>query len=1012
MGITTLAVRRPVTAVMAISIAVLLGMVSLSGIGLDLLPDISYPVVVVITRYPGAGPAEIESLVSKPLEETVSVVSGVNEITTQSSEGVSLLIAEFQWGTNMDMASLEVREKIDMIRRFLPSEAEAPVVIRSDPSMFPVIQLYLSGASDLVELTTLAEKTIKPRLERIAGVSSVTIAGGATQEIKVEVDPAKLHGYGLSISQVSQTLMAENLNLPGGSIEEGGQRLVIRTVGEFESLQDIEEVRVMTPSGTPVRLGDLAGVSWGLAETREISRLNGKTSLSLSVQKQSGENTALVSRRVHRVLGELAEELPPGVELVVSMDQARFINISVINVLRNMALGGFLAVILLFFFLRSFKSTVVVSVAIPVSVIASFSLLYFAGLTLNLMTLGGLALGIGMLVDNSIVVLESIFRHRQSGKDPVEAALDGTREVGTAVMASTLTTLAVFVPVIFIPGLASEIFSQLAATVTFALVTSLLVSLTFIPMIASRMNLEADIRHPVTDRVAGFLSGLGHRYQSALAWSMGKRRLVLSGACVVLLASLVSVPFLGSEFLRRFDWGEIAVTVEMPPGLPLEETQRVLASLEDSAMSLPDVESVYFTAGRTGLQLAAGDTGSMGIRLKKRRSISTSEAVELMRDAASHIPGARIRVEPQGGIIGSGDFFGDPVIVYVRGDDLEVLEDISLEVKSRIEQVPGTREVKAEFSTGSPEIQVTVDRVRAGTLGLTAGQVAQAVKTAMEGSVVTTYRAKGEDVDVRVVLHSQTTQDLEALSLPSPLGAVVRLEDVVHLDLGTGPSVITRTGQSRITQVTSRVSGRDMGSVNRDVRTSLADLDLPPGYSLEYGGETQQMNEAFLDLSYALLFAVILVYMVLASQFESFLQPLSIMVSVPLALVGVVLGLGLARFPLSLPVMIGLITLAGIVVNNAIVFLDYVNQLRSRGLKREAAIMEAGSTRLRPILMTTLTTVLGMMPLALGLGQGSELQQPMAVAVIGGLSLSTLLTLFIVPLTYTVFDDLARRWRR
>lgn len=1013
MSFSALAVRRPVTTVMVVSIAVLIGLVSLSGIGLDLLPDLSFPVIAIITEYPGAGPQEVESLISRPLEEAMSIVSGVREVQSQSTEGKSMVMAEFDWGSNMDMAALEVREKVDLVRGFLPSEAQDPLVIKADPSLFPTMQINLSGASDILRLTTFAEDVVKPRLEQIAGVSTVTITGGATREVKVAVDQARLQGYGLSLDQVTSTLRAENLDLPGGFLEESKQRSVIRTVGEFASLGEIAEIRMITPLGTAISLGDIAEVTEELADTRQISRLNGNMSVGLSIQKQSGENTALVSRRLHYALNDLLDEAPPGVEMVVSMDQARFINIMVYNVIRNMIVGGLLAVVLLYFFLRSLKTTFIVALAIPTSVIATFSLLYFAKLSLNLMTLGGLALGIGMLVDNSIVVLESIFRHRQMGKGPVEAALEGAKEVGTAVTASTLTTLAVFVPIIFIPGMASEIFSDMAATVAFALLTSLVVSLTLIPVAASRMNLDADARNPWVNRVGGFIETLAAKYRLALKWTMGNRKGVLAASGLVLLVSIALVPFLGSEFMSKFDWGEITINVEMPPGVLLEETDLVVRQIEEAALDMPDVESVYLSAGRTGYgQMSPTDTGTVGIRLKKKRSISTDQAVEDLRKVAEGIPGARIGVESAGGIIGGVEFFGAPVTVSIRGADLDVLETLAKEIKARIETVPGTREVRAEVALGNPEIEVVVDRSKAGMVGLTAAQVAQTVRTAMEGTVATQYRVGGEEIDIRVFLDSQSRLDLEALSLSSPLGVVVPLREIVDFRMGTGPSVITRNGQSRMTQVTAKVTGRDLGSVNRDVRANLRDLEMPSGYSLEYGGETQEMNEAFGDLLYALGFAIVLVYMVLASQFESLLEPLIVMVSLPLALVGVVLSLLLGRFALSIPVMIGLVTLAGIVVNNAIVFLDYLKQLKASGMKREDAIVEAGSVRLRPILMTTLTTVLGMMPLALGIGEGTELQQPMAAAVIGGLSFSTILTLFIVPLIYTVFDDFVGRWRR
>lgn len=1013
MNLPALAIKRPITTIMIVLIAVLTGLASLTGVGLDLLPDISFPVVIVVTQYSGAGPQEVESLVSRPLEEAVSIVTHVKNIISQSVEGRSIVMAEFDWGTDMEMAALEIREKIDLVKGFLPDEVDDPLVIRADPSLLPQMQINLSTTKDLTQLTAFAEDVVKPRLERVQGVSSVSIYGGAQREISVEIDPARLQGYGLSLTQITSVLMAENLNLPGGSLEEGGQRLILRTVGQFASTSDIEDVVFITPTGAPVRLGDFATVSENLAEATQISRLNKEVSVGLSLQKQSGENTVLVSRSVHKAIDELLEELPEGTEMVVSMDQARFVNVALRGVLENMIYGGILAIVLLFTFLRSYKTTLIISISIPVSIIATFSLLFFTGLTLNLMTLGGLALGIGMLVDNSIVVIEAIFRHRQMGKDPAEAALEGTREVGTAVVASTLTTLAVFVPIIFIPGMASEIFSELAATVTFSLITSLVVSLTIIPLAASRVDLEPDIEYRWVRSMGSYLDSFKERYKARLKWCLSHRRKVLGGSLLLLVFSLAILPFLGAELMGSLDWGEITVNVTMPPGVPLEETDRVVRTIEEASVEMPDVESVYLQAGRTtGMETSPTDTGTIGIRLKKKRELSTEQVIQDLRRVAADIPGASISVESAGGIIAGTQMFGDPVSVYVRGDDLSVLEEIGERIKKEIAEVPGTREVTTNTAHGKPEIQILVDRDKAGLFGLTAAQVSMAVRTAMEGAIAGQYRGEGEEIDIRVILESRTASALEDLSLQSPLGLQVPLRDVAEMKIGAGPSVIERHGQSRVAQVTAQVTGRDLGSVNKNVKAKLKDLRLPPGYSLEIGGETQMMYEAFSDLSYSMIFAIALVYMVLASQFESLLQPVIIMGTLPMAIVGVSAGLAIARFPLSIPVMIGLITLVGIVVNNAIVFLDYLNQLRKGDLSREEAIIEAGATRLRPILMTTLTTVLGMLPLALGLGEGTELHQPMAVAVIGGLSSSTLLTLLVLPLVYAAFDDFLGRFRR
>ncbi len=1013
MWLPRMAVRRPVTTVMALGIVLLVGFVALAGIPVDLLPDLTFPVIAVMTRYPGAGPREVENLVTRVLEEAIGAVGSLRTISSESMEGLSVVVAEFDWGTDMDVASIDVREKIELGRRFLPSEVSTPTVIKADPSLIPMMQVSLSGSSDLIELTRLAEQVIKERLERIDGVAAVTVQGGVRREIVVSADPGRLEAQGLTLPQLVQALRLENLSLPGGEVAEAGRRLSIRTFGEFGTAREVAEVPLTTPLGAVVRLGDVAVVEETASPSHQLTRLNGRPSVTLAVQKQTGGNTVQVARRAHAVLRELAAELPPEVELAVAMDQSRFILSSVRSVAQNAATGAALAVLVLWAFLRDLGSTLVVGVAIPVSIVATFALMHFAGLTLNLMSLGGLALGVGMLVDNAIVVLESIHRHQARGGDVAEGAVAGAGEVGMAVTASTLTTVAVFLPILFIQGLASILFRQIAITVSFSLLASLAVALSFIPMATARLG-----SRPRRQAEPAWLNALERRYEHLIRWALDHRGHVIALALAALLLGLACMRLLGSEFLPTIDRREIGVDVTMPRGSTLTETDRVVRQVEQMVNAIPGVEVVFAAAGSGGTLAGLGggggrDVGTVQFRLRSGAE-PTVRVVEQLRGRVATIPGARVRVKLLSSIAGEQYLFGAPISVKVRGSDLDTLASLASEVARRVGTVSGTRDVSTSVGEGLPELRVVVDRTRASFYGLSTAAIAGTLRVAVEGEVATRFREGDEEVEVRVALSEagrRSPADLGRLTLLGPTGVAVRLEDVARIEPGTGPATIQREGQSRMASVTADVAGRDVGRVADDVRRALADLRLPPGYTIEFGGETREMAEAFGTLRYALALAVVLVYMVLASQFESMLHPLTIMVSVPLAFVGAVVALAATGQRINVASLIGIIALAGIVVNNAIVLVDYLNQLRAAGLPRADAIVQAGRTRLRPILMTTTTTLLGLLPLAMGWGAGAELQAPLATAMMGGLAFSTLLTLVLVPVLYTAVEDLVARQR-
>ncbi|NPV44629.1 MAG: efflux RND transporter permease subunit [Firmicutes bacterium] len=1022
MKLPSYAVDRPVTTFMVVLMVIILGVVSLGRLTIDLFPNMTFPAAVVITTYEGVGPKEIESLVTRPIEEALGTVQNVKNITSSSQMGVSMVVAEFNWGTDMDFASLQMREKVDLYKRMFPSGVDSPMIFKFDPAMMPIMYFGISGDMDQAGLKAFAEDVVKNRLERLEGVASVELSGGLVREIQIVVDHEKLKGYNLSLNQVIQALQAENLNLPGGKVDDGKKELVVRTVGEFTDIDEIKDIVINTSQGISVPLRDIADVRDTFKDVETFARMNGKPSVGISVQKQTDHNTVRVANRINEELKRIQAEHPE-VQVYTVFDQSDFIKKVINSLVQNGIMGAFLAVLILLIFLRNFRTTLIISTAIPISVIATFILIHFAGLTLNIMSLGGLALGIGMLVDNSIVVLENIFRFRQEGYSRIDAAKAAAEEVGTAVIASTLTTAAVFLPIVYVEGLASVLFKEMALTVSFSLFASLIVSLTLIPVMSSKIlkvsGADEMVKRGIMNRVfilwQNFFDGLTQKYAQLLRWSIRHRKLVLVAAAGAFVLSFAFVPFIGMEFIPKMDEGTFNIEVEMPTGTRLLETDEVFREIEDYLAGIPEVESIFVSGGMTeGMNFSSGsEVGVARVKLVPRaeRKRSTNEIIEQVRQRLREIPDVEIKVQAQDSMTG-GFGSGAPISIEIKGDDLNRLREIAEEVAYEVSKVEGTREVESSIREGKPEVQVKVNRQKAASLGLSAYQVASTVEAAVQGKVATRYKISGDEIDIRVRLDrdsASTLSDLKQVTITSPAGFQLPLEDVADLVIEEGPRVINRKNQVRLATVTSQIAGRDLGSITRDIQAGLRNLAVPEGYQIEFGGENKEMVEAFMNLLLALVLAVLLVYMILASQFESLLHPFTIMFSVPLAFIGVSLGLFITGRTLNVPSFIGIIMLSGIVVNNAIVLVDYINTLRRRGMDRDEAILKAGPIRLRPILMTALTTILAMFPLALGLGEGAEVRAPMATVVIGGLTFSTLLTLVIVPVIYTVFDDVGKR---
>ena len=1006
-------VKKPVTITMMILIVIVLGVVSLSRLQIDLLPQMELPYVMVQTSYQGAGPEEIENMISKPLEQTLSTVENIEAVISISNEGSSLLLMQFAFNTDMDDVMLQMREKIDMIKGFLPDGTSSPLVLKMDPNAMPIIQLAVSSKGDLHTTQKIAEDVISPRLERIEGTASASVSGGLEQEVEIMLKEEMIKGYNLNSSYIAQILQAENLNMPGGTVKNGKNDLTVRTVGEFKSIEEIKNLTVPLNRGGTVRLKDIADVNLIDKEQSSITKLNGKEVVQISAMKQSDGNTVNVANSIIKEIEKIKIEYP-NLNIVTIFNQADFINLAIANLFRTAVMGGLLAIVILLIFLRSFKTTLVIALSIPISIITTFVILFFTDITLNMMTIGGLALGIGMLVDNSIVVLENIYRNRSLGMDRITASIDGTNEVAMAVTASSLTTIAVFIPIVFTGGLAAILFKDFALSIVIALMSSLVVALTLVPMLSSKLisvkNLESE---EAQEKKQGPLIIF---YKKILSFSLRHRLIAILLSIALFIVSVVMVVSVGAEFFPATDEGMINVNVTLPAGSEIHEMDSVLKEIQDSIHEIPEVESVFTSAGGGGIMsLGNSSSGSLNVLLSDldERDRGVKQISDEIRTIVKDVPGAEISVsESSMMMIGMSS---GAISISVKGDDLETLKNIGDDFKRIIEKVEGTREVTSSYEDGIPQVQIIADRGIASQYGLTTAQIGRAVINTLSGSNVTKYKFNGDEIDVVLKgenIYGESISYLEMLPIPTPAGSNVPLSEVANIRVEKGPISIMRENQVRVLTVSGSVVGRDVQSVSTEIQELLKEYSMPYGYNYIFGGEIEQIQETFKDLALVMLMAIVLVYMIIAAQFESLILPLSIMFSVPLALSGGFIALFITGLPLNVIGIIGLIILVGIVVNNAIVLVDYINNRRKRGEDRTAAIMKAGPIRIRPIMMTALTTILGLVPMSLGIGEGAELTQSMGVVVIGGLSLSTVLTLIIVPVMYTIFDDMSEFFKK
>ena len=1066
------AVTHPVTVWMVTLAAVVFGLTALGRLDMRLLPEIRYPSLTVQTEFPGTAPVDVENLVTRPLEESVGVVPGLRRVHSISQAGLAQITLEFNWGTAMDYAALDVREKIDLVR--LPGEATIPLLLKYDPAQDPVVRIGLSGGATLVQLRSVADDVLKKEIEALTGVAAARVSGGLEEEIRVEVDESRLAALGIPIGMVTETLRQENINASGGSLRDRNAEYVVRTLSRFEDLADIENVTIANIEGKSVRLRDVADVVRTHKERTTVTHVDGRESVEIAVYKEGDANIVEMARTTVGHVERLRGHLPENMKLEILFDQSVFIAQAVKEVRNNALIGGLLAILVLFVFLRDFRSTIIIGIAIPISIVATFILMLTRGVSLNIMSLGGLALGVGMLVDNSIVVLEAIHRRREGapeGADPAEIAVRGAGEVAGAVTASTLTTLAVFVPIVFVVvGVAGQIFRDQALTVTFSLLVSLFVALTFTPMAAAFGQSDRAVSDPALSavrkgwyaswsvhagqgrrvarwlRLAGLFLTLGlpmlllrlgqillaglrlaaRVVMWPLTWAFAKTFPALQAGYVrtlagalrhrILVLLLVGIlgggavllwPRLGSELVPPLARGEFTLALEMSEGTPLGKTSSVISDLERELSDLPGIDMVAGEVGvsrdgQSSAQRRKENRAEVQVHLTEATAEAEAAALERIRGVLRRYPDLQMKLRRQSLLA-----FGAPVEVNIYGYNLADLQRTANEVGERLVDVPGLRDIRLSMVPGSPEVQVSFDRDKLNRYGLRLGEVSETVRGKVRGTVASRFRDRERHVDIRVLntgAQRNTLTAVQDLIVTERDGVPITLGSLAHMEIVTGPSEIHRVGSKRVAIVSANLSGRDLGSVARDIRARLADLSLPAGVAVEMSGQNDEMDTSFRSLRLAVLLAVFLVYLVMAAQFESFVYPLIIMFTVPLAMSGAIYGLFLRGMSISVIAVIGAIMLAGIVVNNGIVLVDRINQLRQGARTLGDAVMLAGSERLRPILMTTATTVLGLLPMALGLGEGAELRAPLAVTVISGLLLATLLTLVVVPVIYTLLS--------
>ncbi|MEJ2110412.1 MAG: efflux RND transporter permease subunit [Acidobacteriota bacterium] len=1024
MILSDLSVKQPVFATMMMVALVVLGIFSYRELPIDLFPDVDMPVVTVQTQYPGVSPETVETEVSKRIEEAINPVEGVKHISSTSTEGVSIVVAEFELGTDIHTAEQEVRSKISAIRRDFPSGVEESVIERLDPADLPIVSLSVtSGQLSPVELTTLTEKVIKRRLEGIEGVGSLSIVGGQRREIQVYLDPERMKAYGLTVADVALSLRQENLEVPAGKVLNEITEELVRVEGKFTDPSQFQNIIVKNIKGVPVYLNEVAAIQDGYEEQKTLALVNGERALALEVRKQSGGNTVEVADTVLEAIPALNRELEGRAELKVVKDASEFIKESVEDVENALILGAVFTVLIVFLFLNSWRSTVITGLTLPVSIISAFIVMNMLGFTLNILTLMGLSLSVGLLIDDAIVVRENIVRHMQFGRDHFEAARIGTSEIGLAVMATTFSIMAVFVPIAFMKGIVGRFFYEFGITVAFAVLVSLFVSFTLDPMLSSRWYDPAvetkKKRRGLSGRLVRFdnwFNKIGDSYKGAIAFSLRHRGWVLVISLLLFCISLVMFQQLGQDFMPSYDRGEFQVSFKTSPGNKIEQTEEIAGEIDGRISAKQGVDYTFTTIGAGSN--AALNEGTIYVKLKPKaeRNLTMDDLRGRLREELSGYGRAITSIED---VPDMGD--ARPFQLSVQGEDIDRLDEISAQVADLLGTIPGAVDIDRSLDPEKPEIVVRVDRQVASDLGLNLEKLALTMRTLLYGDVATQFEDEdGDAYDVRVRLADRyrnsidTLKDMDVLSSKKDAKGndmLVTMGQVADFHRGSSTSQIRRLDLAREVRVYANMAGRPMGDVESDIRDGLKNMNLPAGFKVSFTGESEEMSETFEDIFSALILAVLFIYIILASQFASFIHPFSIMLSLPLSLIGVVGMMMITGDTLNIMSMIGLVLLMGLVTKNAILLIDFTKRMRQQGKDRITALIEAGRTRFRPIMMTTLAMIFGMLPLAFELGAGSEMRAPMARAVIGGLITSTLLTLIAVPVVYSLLDDISARWR-
>ncbi|MBN7772006.1 efflux RND transporter permease subunit [Clostridium aminobutyricum] len=1019
MNLASLSIKRPVATVMLMLMVVVVGFYSLIGLPRDLFPDIEYPVALVITSYPNASPEEVESMVTEPIEQALASVESLDEMQSMTMQGTSYVMIQFQMDTDMNFATLNMREKIALVSDMLPDDAGDPMVMKMDMSSIPILQLYVSGDMPLNDLNTEIENNVLSYIERVAGVASVQVNGAVDEEVAVQISQEKLTGYGITLAQIAQTLAAENINMPSGNVTKGSTEIIVRTIGEFDSAESIKNLPITLSDRSIVRLGEIANISEQYQDQDSISRIDGKTAIGLMITKQSDANTVATAKEIQHTIKELEQKFPD-LTFTVGFNQADFIESSISSVASSAIEGAILAVLVVFLFLKNIRTTLVIALSIPISLLATFAMMSARGMTLNLITLCSLTIAIGLLVDDSIIVLENIFRLRQNGHSAIEASQKGSGEIFLAVLASTLTKVVVFLPIALSGGMAGLMFKDFCFTIIIALLASLIVSLSIVPMLTSRLlskSLPTDYirfgtrryKFRLLPKFTKMIEDLKENYGIFEQKALKKRKRVIFACTLIFVISIVLVGIVGTELLPASDEGMFTVSIDTPYGTSLQDKDKFISPIEEYIRSMPEVKHCTLNIGTSSFMSIGDDSSTLSVTLvdKNERNKTTADIVKKVKKDLSTLSGADISVDESSSM---GDMSGTStdMSLIIKGKELADLESLGNDLCTKIGAIKEVVSAELDVTEGNPEVKVILNRNTAAYYGITASQLANGLSTALSGNTATNLKIDGEEIAINLSLpdsYTDSIDNMKQIMITGSTGLQVPVGQIANLEFDNSPSAVNRLNQQRFVTVNIDIDAKDLNAVSTQIIKIADSYQFPDGYYYETGGQQKEMMETFVNLTKALLVALALVYLLLAAQFESLTQPFMIMMAIPFAMSGAFLALFITGTKLSMISFLGLIMLAGIVVNNSILIVEFIHRNKLI-MGRDEALIQAGKLRLRPILMGSATTCVGMIPMSMGLGDGGETLAPMAISIIGGLIASTLVTLILIPVLYASFDDM------